>query len=276
MQKVVGVKFDNNNKVYYFNPKQLRLKLDDKVIVLTENGLEMGTIALGLTEINDNELVEPLKDVVRIANKKDFETKKKLKQKEKDTLISAKKIIEKHKLEMDLINVEYSFDSSKIIFTYTAEGRVDFRELIKDFASTFKAKIELRQVGVRDEVKMVGGLGPCGREVCCKKFLNDFGKVSIKMAKNQNLSLNPTNISGLCGRLMCCLEYENDFYADALKEMPKINQVVKTPDGEGTVVYNDLFKKTCTVKIVTENETINNEYEVGKLIFKKGNKNEQN
>lgn len=276
MQKVVGVKFDNNNKIYYFNPKQLRLKQDDKVIVLTENGLEMGTIALGLTEINDNELVEPLKDVVRIANKKDFETKKKLKQKEKDTLISAKKIIEKHKLEMDLINVEYSFDSSKIIFTYTAEGRVDFRELIKDFASTFKAKIELRQVGVRDEVKMVGGLGPCGREVCCKKFLNDFGKVSIKMAKNQNLSLNPTNISGLCGRLMCCLGYENDFYADALKEMPKINQVVKTPDGEGMVVYNDLFKKTCTVKIVTENETLTNEYEVDKLIFKKGNKNEQN
>lgn len=275
MQKVVGVKFDNNNKVYYFNPKQLNLKLSDKVIVMTDNGLEMGIVALNITEIEEENLVEPLKDVIRIASKKDFETKKRLEQKEKDIFISAKKIIEKHKLEMDLINVEYSFDSSKIIFTYTAEGRVDFRELIKDFASSFKAKIELRQVGVRDESKMIGGLGPCGREVCCKKFLKDFGKVSIKMAKNQNLSLNPTNISGLCGRLMCCLGYENDFYAETLKEMPKVNQVVKTPDGEGIVVYNDLFKKTCIVKIVKENETLSNEYEVSKLIFKKGNKNEQ-
>ena len=275
MQKVVGVRFNENGKIYYFNPKNFKLKLKDLVVVETELGLELGKVELESFMVEDSELVEPLKNVVRLASEKDLQTKKHLEKKERETLNQTKKIIEKHKLEMDLIKVEYTFDSSKIIFTYTAEGRVDFRELIKELASIFKAKIELRQIGIRDEAKLVGGLGPCGREVCCKKFLQDFEKVSIKMAKNQSLSLNPANISGLCGRLMCCLAYEDEHYAETLKLMPKLNSKVKTKDGEGIVCYNDLLKRIVSVKFINEDgvEKIN-EYPYNEVSFKKGKDNE--
>ena len=191
--------------------------------------------------------------------------------KEKTVLKQAKQIIEKHKLEMDLIKVHCLFDNSKIIFIYTAEGRVDFRELIKEFASVFKAKVELRQIGVRDETKMCGGLGPCGKEVCCKQFLNDFGKVSIKMAKTQNLTLNPASISGLCGRLMCCLAFENEHYAETQKLMPRINSTVSTKVGQGVVVYNDLLKRKVTVRF--EDEDGNKKDEVFELDDVKFDKN---
>ena len=207
---------------------------------------------------------------------KDLQTKANLEKKQKEILLQTKKLINKHNLEMDLIGVECAFDSSKIIFIYTAEGRVDFRELIKELASIYKSKIELRQVGIRDEAKIVGGLGPCGREVCCKNFLQDFEKVSIKMAKNQNLSLNPTNISGLCGRLMCCLSYENEYYAETIKLMPKVNSKVLTPDGEGIVVYNDLLKKIVSVKFVSkDDETKIIDYDLSNIKFSnKGNEDE--
>ena len=275
MQVVVGVRFNSAGKIYYFDPNFIDLKVKDLVVVETEQGLELGTIQIGKTKIEDSELSEPLKKVVRLATEKDRKTREELDEKEKEVFEKTKKIIQKHKLEMDLIMASYTFDGSKIIFTYTAEGRVDFRELIKELASTFKAKIELRQVGIRDEAKYIGGLGPCGREVCCKKFLEDFAKVSIKMAKNQNLSLNPSNISGLCGRLMCCLSYENEHYAETIKLMPKLNSMVKTPDGEGLVVYNDLLKRIVSVKFINDDgqEKVV-EYELDKLKFKKENDNE--
>jgi len=270
MQTVVGVKFENNGKIYYFDPKKFDLKLKDKVIVDTASGLEMGEVALNITQVEDSELSEPLKKVVRKANEKDFQTIKNNKEKAKKVLVDAKKIIEKSNLDMDLVDVEYSFDGTRIIFTYTAEGRVDFRDLLKDFASAFKARIELKQIGIRDETKMLGGLGPCGRECCCKLHLKDFEKVSIKMAKNQGLSLNPTSISGLCGRLMCCLAYENDYYAEIIKDMPKLNSVVKTPDGEGTVMYNNILKKTVTVKIKQDDESLKiQEYGLDEIQFNK-------
>lgn len=269
MQTVVGVKFENNGKIYYFNPKKFNLKVKDKVIVDTASGLEFGEVALAVTQIEDSELSEPLKKVVRIANEKDIKTVENNKNKAKSVYVNAKKIIEKYKLEMDLIAVDFSFDSSRIIFTYTAEDRVDFRDLLKDFASTFKARIELKQIGIRDETKMFGGLGPCGRECCCSNHLKDFEKVSIKMAKNQSLSLNPSAISGLCGRLMCCLAYENDYYQEVLKEMPKINSLVGTKDGDGTVIYNNLLKKTVTVKFRLDDESVKvQEYDISEIKIK--------
>lgn len=270
MQTVVGVKFENNGKIYYFDPKKFNLKLKDNVIVDTASGLEMGEVALNITQVEDSELSEPLKKVVRKANERDFQTIKNNKEKAKKVLVDAKKIIEKSNLDMDLVDVEYSFDGTRIIFTYTAEGRVDFRDLLKDFASTFKARIELKQIGIRDETKMLGGLGPCGRECCCRLYLKDFEKVSIKMAKNQGLSLNPTSISGLCGRLMCCLAYENDYYAEIIKDMPKVNSVVKTQDGDGIVMFNNILKKTVTVKIKQEDESLKiQEYGLDEIQFNK-------
>lgn len=276
MQKVVGVKFKQGGKIYYYNCNQLKVNVKDKVIVETENGLELAVVNnfIDEKELTNNE--QPLKNIIRIANNKDLQTKANLEKKQKEILLQTKKLINKHNLEMDLIGVECAFDSSKIIFIYTAEGRVDFRELIKELASIYKSKIELRQVGIRDETKIVGGLGPCGREVCCKNFLQDFEKVSIKMAKNQNLSLNPTNISGLCGRLMCCLSYENEYYAETIKLMPKVNSKVLTPDGEGIVVYNDLLKKIVSVKFVSkDDETKIIDYDLSNIKFSnKGNEDE--
>lgn len=251
MQTVVGVKFKPVGKIYYFSPNGVEYKVGDNVVVNTLQGAEFGTVEIANNEIDDSCLQEELKQIERLATERDLNIVKQNKEKEKSAFAQAKKLIKKHNLEMKLIEVEYAFDGSKIIFTFTAENRVDFRELVKELASTFRARIELKQVGIRDEAKVVGGIGPCGRPLCCATHLRDFGKVSIKMAKTQGLSLNPTNISGVCGRLMCCLAYENDTYAEILKQMPRLNSFVKTPSGEGTVVYNNLLKKLVSVKVKT-------------------------
>lgn len=248
MIKVIGVKFKDNGKTYYFNPKDLQIKLDDFVIVETVRGLEFGKVTLVDKEIDEESLQNPLKDVIRIATEEDKKKNSENKQKEKDALeICTKKAIE-HKLDMKFIDVEYTFDNSKVIFYFSAEGRIDFRELVKDLASIFKTRIELRQIGVRDEAKMLGGLGHCGREFCCHKFLCDFQPVSIKMAKDQELSLNPTKISGACGRLMCCLSYEQQGYEEKIKRVPKVGSLVSTPKGEGTVVSASILKEEVNVK----------------------------
>lgn len=248
-QTIVGVRFEDGGKVYYFNPQNNNYNKNDIVIVDTSRGLEAGTVMIPNTDIDATELVEPLKNVVRLATEKDIKQIEKLKYKEHYAKQEARKQSELLKLDMQVISAEYSFDESKVVITFTAEGRVDFRELVKNLAGILHARVELRQVGIRDEAKILGGIGPCGKEVCCKQFLSDFNKVSIKMAKNQGISLNPTNINGLCGRLLCCLAYENDHYVELINQMPKLNSIVKTPNGEGTVVYNNLLKKLVSVKI---------------------------
>lgn len=261
MVKVTGVRFKKAGKIYYFDPVGLDIKKNDDVIVETARGVEYGKAVIGIKEIREEDIVSPLKEVIRIATEEDKEKHKANKDREKEAFDIFIEKIEKHKLDMKLIDVEYTFDNNKIIFYFTADGRVDFRELVKDLASVFRTRIELRQIGVRDEAKMISGLGPCGRSLCCATFLGDFVPVSIKMAKEQNLSLNPTKISGICGRLMCCLTYEQDSYEDVRKRMPKIDSKVSTPFGKGTVVDNNLIRETLKVKVqigdIEEIKTIN-------------------
>lgn len=279
-QKIVGVKFEGSfgGKIYYFNPQNFEYKNGDKVVVETSHGYSVGEIAIPNRMVDEKELVEPLKNVVRKCNQNDLKTLERLKNKEQNALICAKKLSEKLKLNMQIADSEYTFDESKVIISFTADDRVDFRELVKQLAGELKTRIELRQVGIRDKAKLLGGIGPCGREVCCKRFLRDFEKVNIKMAKNQGISLNPTNINGLCGRLMCCLTYENDHYVELIKIMPKINSTVKTKDGIGTVVYNDLLKKMVSVKIYSNEKDFDiNDYaldEIEKLDEKTGKNND--
>ncbi|MFZ5944518.1 MAG: PSP1 domain-containing protein [Bacillota bacterium] len=227
MPVVIGVRFKSAGKIYYFDPDNHEIKQDDNVIVETARGIEFGNVVVGPKEINEEEVIQPLKKVLRVAVPADIEQVKNNEQKEKEAFNACLEKISEHKLPMKLIDVEYTFDNSKIIFFFTAEGRVDFRELVKDLAAIFRTRIELRQIGVRDEAKMLGGIGACGRVLCCHSFLGEFEPVSIKMAKEQNLSLNPAKISGICGRLMCCLKYENDVYQECNKECgdcpPKIN-----------------------------------------------------
>ena len=249
MAKIIGVKFRNSGKVYYFAPKKEEYKKGDGVIVETAKGMEYGKVVIPVKEISDDELVSPLKPVIRKANAKDEANIAKGEEKREESMKIAAEKIAARGLEMKLIDCEYAFDGSKIIFYFSAEGRVDFRELVRDLASAFHARIELRQVGIRDETKILGGIAPCGRACCCSSYLPDFKKVSIKMAKTQGLSLNPTKISGLCGRLMCCLEYENNHYSETFKKMPKIGSEVTTPDGKGTVVTNNMLKMLVKVKI---------------------------
>ena len=230
MIKVIGVRFKKAGKIYYFSPAELNIKKGNYVIVETARGIEFGECVIGIKEIKEEDIVSPLKSVIRIADEKDINKHKENKDKEKEALDICLEKIEEHKLDMKLIDVEYTFDNNKVIFYFTADGRVDFRELVKDLATIFKTRIELRQIGVRDEAKMIGGLGPCGRSMCCSTFLGDFASVSIKMAKEQNLSLNPTKISGICGRLMCCLNYEQTTYEDIRKRLPKVGSIVKTED----------------------------------------------
>ncbi len=255
--KVVGVQFKEGGKIYHFSPNNLDLKINDYVIVRTESGKEFAMIASKIKEVKEASLTVPLKEVIRVATKSDIKKQEQNKEKAFEAFEKAEKIVEQHKLDMKLIEAEYTFDASKIIFTFVADNRVDFRELVKDLAKKLKARIELRQVGPRDEAKVIGGLGPCGREVCCGSYMKDFTKVSMKMAKNQNLSLNPSKINGVCGKLMCCLSYENDYYKEVSKEMPKINKKVKTPDGEGKVMYNNLLKKIVTVKLFEDGDSYN-------------------
>ena len=225
---VVGVRFKKAGKIYYFDPAGLDINKDDYVVVETARGIEFGHVVVGPKEVTEEEIVPPLKKVLRVANKEDFIIHQTNKEKAIEAFSICEKKIAEHGLEMKLIDVEYTFDNNKVIFYFTADGRVDFRELVKDLAAIFKTRIELRQIGVRDEAKMIGGLGPCGKPVCCTAFLGEFEPVSIKMAKEQSLSLNPTKISGLCGRLMCCLKYEHQVYEEILDTMPNIGSIVIT------------------------------------------------
>ena len=247
--KIVGVKFADGGKIYDFSPNDLLVNIGDKVIVETVRGLDFGTVATPIKTIEREDADEPLKDVVRIATHQDLAQVKKVQALNKKFLEETKKIVEDFGLEMKIISCDTSFDEQKININFTSENRVDFRELVKELGSRFKARIELRQIGARDEVKIIGGLGPCGKVCCCREFLKDFEHVSIKMPKVQGLSLNPTKISGLCGRLMCCLGYENAHYSETFKLMPRINSEVETPDGKGVVLYNNLLKRLVQVRI---------------------------
>ncbi len=249
MAEVIGVRFKEVGKVYYFDPLDNKLNTGDMVIVETARGLECGEVATPNKIIPDEKIKQPLKPLIRIATEKDFNHLAENKIREKDAYKICEQKIANHKLEMKLVNVEYTFDNSKIIFYFTADGRVDFRALVKDLASVFRTRIELRQIGVRDEAKMLGGLGICGRPFCCNRFMGEFQPVSIKMAKEQGLSLSPVKISGTCGRLMCCLKYEQEAYTDLLKHTPKIGAIVKTPEGKGLVVENNLIARTLKVKL---------------------------
>lgn len=250
MVNVIGVRFQNAGKLYFFDPGQLWPTPGDFVIVETSRGVEFGEVVTAIHEINDEQLESPLKRVLRIASAQDVQHNRDNKRAEKDAYAICQKKIVEHKLDMKLVSVEYTFDNSKILFYFTANGRVDFRSLVKDLASVFKTRIELRQIGVRDEAKMLGGLGPCGRPICCGAFLGDFQPVSIKMAKEQNLSLNPIKISGVCGRLMCCLKYEQDTYEQTRKRMPRVGRDIQTPDGMGTVTELNVIKETVRVRII--------------------------
>lgn len=251
MIEVAGVRFKNCGKVYYFDPCQLDVKLGDKVIVETARGQEFGTVAMDIKEVREEQIASELKPIIRIATPEDEVHHKENEKKKARALELCQEKIGKHGLEMKLIDVEYTFDNNKVIFYFTADGRVDFRELVKDLASVFRMRIELRQVGVRDEAKILGGVGCCGRSLCCNSWLSEFQPVSIKMAKTQNLSLNPTKISGVCGRLMCCLKYENDVYLQLKKGMPEVGERVKTRDGMGKVVDTSIFSESVKVRHFT-------------------------
>ncbi|ACD53445.1 stage 0 sporulation protein [Clostridium botulinum] len=262
MIKVIGVRFKKAGKIYYFDPVNFTVKKEDYVIVETARGIEFGQCVIGIKEICEDEIVSPLKEVIRIADEKDIQKHKDNKGRENEALEICLKKIQEHGLKMKLIDVEYTFDNHKVIFYFTADGRVDFRELVKDLATIFKTRIELRQIGVRDEAKMIGGLGPCGRPMCCSTFLGDFASVSIKMAKEQNLSLNPTKISGICGRLMCCLNYEQSTYEDIRKRLPRVGSIVETIDGKGEVVGNLTVKESVKVKLKRGDEEVIDIYKI--------------
>ncbi len=249
MKNVVGVRFKKLGKIYFFDPKGLRVKKGDKVIVETVQGDEYGEVIVPSRGVEDEKQLESFKKVIRFANYKDHKQYDECRKKEKEALELCEKKIKEHKLDMTLTDVEYKFDNSKMLFFFTSDGRVDFRELVKELAAIYKIRIELRQIGVRDEVKRIGGNGVCGRELCCCTFLSDFEAVSIKMAKEQNLSLNPTKISGNCGRLMCCLKYENEVYEEKCARLPKIGTVVKTEDGQGEIDSIETLKEVVRVKI---------------------------
>ena len=271
MIKIIGVRFKSGGKVYYFNPGELKPKKEQYVVVETARGIEMGKVIIEEKEISEESINKPLKDVIRIATEADISTAEANRKKEKEAYDICLEKIRAHGLEMKLIEVEYTFDGSKILFYFTADGRVDFRELVKDLATVFKTRIELRQIGIRDETKTLGSIGICGRELCCSKFLGEFEPVSIKMAKEQGLSLNPTKISGICGRLMCCLKYEQETYEELLKVTPKQGALVQTPDGKGTVEYVEILKGKVKVRVEGEREAAIAEYDVGDLkIIRKG------
>jgi cell fate regulator YaaT (PSP1 superfamily) len=269
MIDVVGIRFRNTGKIYYFNPKNLELKKGDHVIVETAVGVEYGEVALEKKQVTDDQVKKPVKDIMRKANEKDDQKYAQNQEKEKKAFKTCKEKIAKHGLEMKLIKVEYTFDGKKIMFYFTADGRVDFRELVKDLASVFRTRIELRQVGVRDEAKLIGGIGMCGRELCCSTFLPSFAPVTIKMAKEQNLSLNPTKISGICGRLMCCLKNEQESYEYLNSNLPDVGEKVKTFDGfEGEVTSVNVIKQEVKIVVEEDEEREIKTYNVSELKFK--------
>lgn len=260
MRNIVGVRFKKPGKIYFFDPGKLEIQMQDQVVVETAMGQEIGEVVVSKREVPEQSLTAPLKRVIRVATQNDLKHDKENREKEKEAFKICEEKIKKYKLDMNLTEVEYKFDNSKILFYFTAEGRIDFRELVKDLAAVFKTRIELRQIGVRDEVKRIGGNGVCGRELCCCSFLGNFETVSIKMAKEQNMSLNPSKISGNCGRLMCCLKYEQEVYEDKLNRLPKIGAVVKTEDGEGTVDSIETLKEIVRVKLKDEDDTFYKKY----------------
>ncbi|PJJ30303.1 PSP1 domain-containing protein [Lacrimispora celerecrescens] len=269
MIKVIGVRFRNAGKIYYFDPMSLEVRTGDHVIVETARGVEYGYVVLGCREVEDDKVVQPLKPVIRMATKADDEVEKRNHEKEKEAFKICKEKIRKHGLQMKLIDAEYTFDNNKVLFYFTADGRIDFRELVKDLASVFKTRIELRQVGVRDETKIVGGIGICGRTLCCNSYLSEFIPVSIKMAKEQNLSLNPTKISGVCGRLMCCLKNEEETYEELNSKLPNVGDFVTTDDGlKGEVHSVSVLRQLVKVVVTIKDEKEIREYRVDQLKFK--------
>lgn len=270
MEMVVGVRFRNVGKIYYFNPKNYKVKVGDHVIVETARGVEYGRVVLEPRSVKEDEVVHPLKEVLRVATKEDEEHEAENRLKEKEAFKICKKKIREHGLEMKLIDAEYTFDNNKVLFYFTADGRIDFRELVKDLASVFKTRIELRQIGVRDETKIRGGIGICGRPLCCHSYLSDFVPVSIKMAKEQNLSLNPTKISGVCGRLMCCLKNEEDTYEELNRKLPGVGDYVQTADGlHGEVQNVNVLRQLVKVLVEVGDEKELKEYEADTLQFKR-------
>lgn len=269
MEKVVGVRFRNVGKIYYFNPKNYNVKVGDHVIVETARGVEYGRVVLEPRSVKEDEVVHPLKEVLRVATKEDEEHEAENRQKEKEAFKICKKKIREHGLDMKLIDAEYTFDNNKVLFYFTADGRIDFRQLVKDLASVFKTRIELRQIGVRDETKILGGIGICGRTLCCHTYLSEFAPVSIKMAKEQNLSLNQTKISGVCGRLMCCLKNEQETYEELNRRLPGIGDTVTTPDGiQGNVQSVNVLRQLVKVVVEIGDEKEIQEFPVGELKFR--------
>ncbi|GGB51001.1 stage 0 sporulation protein [Virgibacillus dakarensis] len=264
MVEVIGVRFKKAGKIYYFDPGEHDIDIDSYVIVETIRGIEFGKVVIASKQVDEEDVVLPLKQVMRIADEKDKITVVENQQQAETAFETCARKITEHNLDMNLVEVEYTFDRNKIIFYFTADGRVDFRNLVKDLAALFKTRIELRQIGVRDEAKMLGGIGPCGRMLCCSTFLGDFEPVSIKMAKDQNLSLNPAKISGLCGRLMCCLKYENDDYETAKRVLPDLGEMIKTPFGNGKVVGLNILERVIHIELPEKERVI--EYTLDELI----------
>ena len=278
MTKVIGVRFRTAGKIYYFDPTRFEIKKGDHVIVETARGVEYGTVVGGIREVDDSKVVQPLKPVLRIATERDNEQEAANKGKENEAFRICQEKIRKHGLDMKLIDAEYTFDNNKVLFYFTADGRIDFRELVKDLASVFKTRIELRQIGVRDETKILGGIGICGRRLCCHTHLSEFVPVSIKMAKEQNLSLNPTKISGVCGRLMCCLKHEEETYEDLNRRLPNIGDYVTTDDGlKGEVSSVNVLRQQVKVIVNVDDEKEIREYPLDQLRFiKRHGRNKKN
>ena len=276
MVKIVGVRFRNAGKVYYFDPKDYKIRVGDHVIVETARGIEYGTVTGKVQEVPEGKVVQPLKSVIRVANAEDDAKAKRNREKEKEAMRICKEKIRKHELEMKLIDAEYTFDNNKVLFYFTADGRIDFRELVKDLAAVFRTRIELRQIGVRDETKILGGIGSCGRPLCCSTFLSEFAPVSIRMAKEQNLSLNPTKISGVCGRLMCCLKNEEETYEYLNSKLPGIGDTVTTVTGlKGEVSSVNVLRQKVKILVDVDDEKELQEYDVSELKFKPRKKKEK-
>ena len=275
MKNIVGIRFKKLGKIYFFNPKGIKVQKGDKVVVETSQGEELAEVWIPNRYVEDEKIVEPLKRILRIATQRDMKRYEECKKIENEAYKVCQKKIKEHKLEMTLTEVECKFDNSKMLFYFTADGRVDFRELVRDLASIYKTRIELRQIGVRDEVKRIGGNGVCGRELCCCTFLSDFEAVSIKMAKDQNISLNPSKISGNCGRLMCCLKYEDEAYLDKLKNLPNVGAIVKTEDGIGEVDNVEILKERLRIKFKGEDGFTYKKYDAKDVLVLKDVAREQ-
>lgn len=276
MQEIVGVKFKKLGKIYFFNPNGFSLDKETNVIVETARGLEFGEVAIANSKVKENKIVAPLKNVIRIATDEDVKIFEENEKKAAEAYKVCEEKIIKHGLDMKLIDVEYTFDNTKLLFYFTADGRIDFRDLVKDLAAIYKTRIELRQIGVRDEVKMLGGYGMCGRELCCCNHLTDLNPVSIKMAKEQGLSLNPTKISGVCGRLMCCLKHEHEVYEEKISRLPTIGSFVKTPEGKGTVEEVEVLKEEVKVKLEKDGTFVRKSFKNSEIeVLKSGRKKEK-